>query len=436
MADSTGRSSSPARLARIGGVIGAVLALGGISASRSDAAVPGGASHEQESVAPRARASWRDRTREVAGAEGVEVRSDLSRERTAAMLAAETAALRRLVDPWGPPAGPRRLWCFASRRDFEDVLRTEFGVDARGREAVLVEHRGARLVAVCDAAVAEDRLARDLAAAIAERHLLERCPSAPPWLRAALPAWFGEAIAYGRWRPGLVGSSMQESSASAAAEGRLIGADRVIALDGTGWRANDAGGSGSLQRAESAALLATLIGDPSDRSAAAQARRAALGRWWRDVASGREPREAWSDVFGASLAPSILEAIRDTMTRAPSDLEQAIREARWLAEGRLHLEARGETEMDPSELRPRLLELGFSIQEPCVGSTGRCGWAADPRQTPRWSPALHPVDASPDPPGLDRVATWSGAVGPSLLEVIWTRPQDGGWRYAIRIGGT
>ncbi len=351
------------------------------------------------------------------------------------MVAAEAAALRRLIDPWGQPAGARRLWCFASRGEFEDVLRTEFGADARGREAIFIEHRGDRLVAICDAAVAEDRLARDLAAAIAEQHLIERWPAAPPWLRAAVPSWFGEAMAYGRWQPGLVGASMQESIGAAAREGRLIGTDRVLELDRSAWRANEAAGSGALQQAESTALLATLLGDPADRSTAAQARRAALGRWWRGVLSGGNPRRVWSEVFGTRLAPPMLEAVQATMTRSPSGLEQAIREARWLAEGRLHLEARGETVEDPAALRLRLLESGFSIQEPCVASSGRCSWSPALATEPAWSPTLRPVEAASEPSPLGPEATWSGAVGPSLLEVVWTRPQDGGWRYAIRVRG-
>lgn len=422
-----------ARRILLGTILAAMLMGPGTAADSAVGSDPEWRAFELQESPPRARAAWRDRTREVAAAGGVTVRSDLSPERTAAMLAGESAALRRLVDPWGQPAGLRRLWCFASRREFEDVLRTEFGADARGREAIFIEHRGDRLVAVCDAAVAEDRLARDFAAAIAERHLLERCPSAPPWLRAALPAWFGEAMAYGAWQPGLVGASRQESLAAAAAEGRLIGTDRVIALDRVGWRANESAGSGDLQASEATALLATLIGEPSDRSSAAQARRAALGRWWRGVVSGREPRAAWQEIFGASLAPPMVEAVRTTMTRSPGELEQAIREARWLAEGRLHLEARGETLQDPGTLRTRLLELGFTIEEPCIAATGRCAWLPTPEATPRWSPTLRASDASPDLSTRDREATWTGAVGPSLLEVIWTRPQEGGWRYAIRV---
>ena len=123
------------------------------------------------------------------------------------------------------------------------------------------------------------------------------------------------------------------------------------------------------------------------------------------------------------------------MTRPPSDLERAIREARWLAEGRLHLEARGETVEDPETLRARLLESGFSIQEPCVASTGRCSWSPALATEPAWSPTLRPIYASNEQPPPDREPRWSGAVGPSLLEVVWTRPGGGGWRYAIRVRG-
>ena len=430
----TPRTSIFARLTLSGAVLAAILTQTGIATEPSVVPAAARPTIKVQETVPQARAAWRDRTREVPAAGGVQVRSDLSPERTAAMVAAESAALRRLVDPWGQPAGARRLWCFASRREFEDVLRTEFGADARGQEAVLIEHRGVRLVAICDAAVAEDRLARDLAAAIAERHLLERCPSAPPWLRAALPAWFGEAMAYGRWQPGLVSASRQESLAAAAAEGRLIGLDRVVVLDRPGWRANEAAGSGALQEAEATALLATLLGEASDRSKAAQARRAALGRWWRGVVSGQPPQQAWSEVFGARLASPMVEAVRATMSRPPGDLEAAIREARWLAEGRLHLEARGETEPDPATLRTRLLESGFSIQEPCVASTGRRDWRPTPQAASRWSPKLRGDRPTQDPGVADAEAAWSGAVGPSLLEVIWTRMPEGGWRYAIRTG--
>ena len=429
------RTRTAARPVRLGLAAGCLASAMASQTGFALAAMPASLGREQQDPAPRARAAWRDRTREVSTTGGASVRSDLSPERTATMVAAESAALRRLVDPWGQPAGARRLWCFASRGEFEDVLRTELGADARGREAIFIEHRGDRLVAACDAAVAEDRLARDLAAAIAERHLLERLPAAPPWLRAAVPSWFGEAMAYGRWQPGLVGASMQESIGAAARERRLIGADRVLELDRNAWRANEAAGSGATQQAESAALLATLLGDPADRSAAAQARRAALGRWWRGVLSGGNPRRVWSEVFGTRLAPPMLEAVQATMTRPPSDLERAIREARWLAEGRLHLEARGETVEDPETLRARLLESGFSIQEPCVASTGRCSWSPALATEPAWSPTLRPIDASNEQPPPDREPRWSGAVGPSLLEVVWTRPGGGGWRYAIRVRG-
>lgn len=386
---------------------------------------------------PRAQAAWRDRTSEVGLAEGASVRSDLSRERTSAILAAESAALRRLVDPWGQPAGGRRLWCFASRGEFEDTLRAEFGVDARGREAVFIDHRGDRLIALCDAAVAEDRLARDLAAAIAERHLVGRTAATPPWLRVALPRWFGEAMAYGGWQPGFVGASEQESLAAAAKAGRLIGADRVIALDRVAWRANDAAGSGPLQEAEAVALLSSLIGERADREAGAAARRAALGRWWRQVESGSEPRRAWADLFGVPLAAPVREALEATMARSPSDLERAVREARWLAEGRLHLEARGETMADPAELRQRLFDSSYMLEEPCVAANGRCPWRPAAIESMAWSPALaasRPETGDSSKPA-DRLEGWVGAVGPTLLEVRWTRTADGGWRYAIRVGG-
>ncbi|MGA1058696.1 MAG: hypothetical protein ACO3Y3_13490 [Phycisphaerales bacterium] len=391
---------------------------------------------ERQDAPPRARASWRDRTREVAAAGGVSVRSDLSADRTATLAAAESAALRRLIDPWGQPRGGRRLWGFATRGAFEATLRTEFGGDARGREVVLVDHRGDRLVAVCDAGVAEDRLAHDLAAAIAERHLIERWPAASPWLRAALPAWFGEAMAYGGWHPGLANASRQESLAAAASAGRLIGVDRVIALDRLAWRANEAGGSGPLQEAEAVALLATLLGDPSDRSAGATGRRAAMGRWWRQVQSGTDPRRAWGEVFGVPLAVPVREAVESTMARSPSELERAIREARWLAEGRLHLEARGETIADPAEVRQRLLDSGFALEDACVAASGRCGWRPSTDESPVWSPSRRSTPQGDEPSAQSpSVDVWSGAVGTTLLEVRWTRSADGGWRYAIRIGG-
>lgn len=376
-----------------------------------------------------ARAAWPDRTREVAVGDGVLVRSDLPESRTRAMLAAEIAALRRLSDPWGPPAGSRRIWCFASRREFEDVLRTAFGADARGREAVFIEHRGERIVALCDAAVAEDRLARDFAAAIAERHLVERMPAAPPWLRSALPQWFGDAMAHGGWHPGLTDASRQESLASAASDARLVGIDRLVRADRASWKANEAGGSGPLQQAEAAAFLATLLGDPADRSAAAAARRAALGRWWRLAGSGAEPVRAWHDTFGAALSAPLLEATQMTMTRPPTEAERALREARWLAEGRLHLEVRGESLEDPAALRTRLLERGFTIDAPCIDSAGRCRWRPDPAATPDWSPRSQPLD----PGDVGASVAWSDAVGPWLVEIVWSRPQGSGWRYALRL---
>jgi hypothetical protein len=409
-------------------------ASGGRGSSAEAVAVAG------QDPPPQTRAAWRDRTTEVSVAASASIRSDLPRDRTSALLAAESAASRRLGDLWGPTSPDRRLWCFASRGEFEDTLRTEFGVDARGVEAVFIDRRGDRLVAVCDAAVSEDRLARDLAAAIAERHLLERAPAAPPWLRSALPAWFGEAMAYGGWHPGIVGASIRESLVAAAAAGRLVGIDRVVALDLAGWRANDAAGSGPLQESEAVALLSTLVGDRSERDAAAAARRMALGRWWRQLQAGVEPRGAWMEIFGVPLAAPVRAAVEATMARSPSDLERAIREARWLAEGRLHLEARGETVEEPEELRRRLFESGYSLEEPCIAASGRCPWRPAAVDSMVWSPTLAASPVEGGAPTAGRPAdggreVWTGAVGPTLLEVRWTRSTAGGWRYSIRADG-
>ncbi len=436
-------SPMAARIARSGipvSTLLAAMAAGPALAGVLHAATPVGRVVASQDSPSQVRAAWRDRTTEVAVAAGVSVRSDLPRDRTSAVLAGESAAVRRLVDLWGQPSAARRLWCFASRGDFEDTLRTEFGVDARGREAVFIDHRGDRLVAVCDAAVAEDRFARDLAASIAERHLLDQGPAAPPWLRAALPAWFGEAMAYGRWNPGIVGASTRESLAAAATAGRLIGIDRVIALEPGSWRANQSAGSGPLQAAEAVALLSTLIGDPADRDAAAAARRMALGRWWRQLQAGVEPRGAWMEVFGVPLAAPVRAAVEATMARSPSDLERAIREARWLAEGRLHLEARGETVEEPEELRRRLFESGYSLEEPCIAASGRCPWRPAAVDSMVWSPTLAASPVEGGAPTAGRPAdggreVWTGAVGPTLLEVRWTRSTAGGWRYSIRADG-
>ncbi len=378
---------------------------------------------------PRAVASWIDRTAPKAIDGNFAIRSDLPEGRTRGIANAATSMRRDLAARLGGARSPNavQLWLFASRSEFEGTLRSELGVDARGHDAVAAPRRGDRVVALCDATPNEQTVLTALARAIAEDHLTALAPNAPPWLVSGLPRWYAGVVdplaGAGSGNPP---QPLRSSLATAMRQGRAIGVIRLVGLDRQRWNANLAAGSGPLQDAESWALVATLLDGSRSDGAKSRELRGCFERWFADLQRGSDPVSAWQARFPPDATAALERAHDQLVARESTQLDAAIREARWLAEGWIDRLAKGEPAIDLSELRSHLLATGFAVDEECLGPSGRCPWHPEAGAEPAW----RPTSGRATSPWLE---VWGGVVAGRRLEVRWAEPVPGGRRYELRV---
>jgi len=348
-------------------------------------------------------ASWFDRTRDRTSA-GWTVRSDLDAISTKEILTEIDRLGRVFATRLGDSGGRRRLWCFSRRRDAEDTVRVRLGdrldperhasfvVDpVAGREGVFVvrPRRG-------DVAVWRDEIAAAVAAAA-----MSRRPQCPPWLAHGIVEWFRWATSDASLEGVRPPPGVRRDLRDAWREGRRLGADRLTRLDDRGWAANEALGSGPLQRAEAGVLVASLLADPATRPGV-------LGMLATPRTPGASPDETFRATWPGLSRGELDEAMDRLVAPEATPLEHGLLELSWLADGRASLESDPPTA--PAALRKRLLETEFPGSVPCLTEEGRCS-TSPPEAIVAWEEF-----------GDDR---WVGRVGPWSLTLEWRTASDG-----------
>lgn len=348
---------------------------------------------------PPLRASWIDRTRPT-NIEGWLVRSDLEDRTTREVLVELSRLGRRFTETFGPVGGRLRVWCFANRGEASDAVRTLLGGELEdSRQAAYVPDpvagRGG-VVVVAPVSGAVSALRGDIARAMSAFGMASR-PDVPPWLAHGVAEWSAWSVLPTTPFEGVVPpASLRVALREAGRQGRWLGVDRLVRLDGQAWRANELAGTGPLQRAEAGILTGVLLAGPETRRS--------LKRMLESAAPpGATPMTTWR-TNGPSVPPAALdEAVRAVANRPTTRLETVMREAAWLAEGRARL-SDGEDAATPEQLRERLRTGEVDLAEACLLGSGRC-----PMPTPE--PVVEWTVTSPN--------RWSGRADSWEIALAW-----------------
>jgi len=357
----------------------------------------------QKTSAPPLEAAWIDRTTPRL-VDGWAVRSDLDRASTSAVLAELAALGRRFTDRFGPVSGRLQVWLFANATEASDTVRTLLGspLDA-DRQAAFVQDPvggGDGIVVVVPRSGDASLLHADLARAVAEYGTStggrEQRPL-PPWLAHGIVEWFSWAdspmAAIEGVRPP---ASLRRAVREAEREGRRFGVERLIRLDGPSWAANEAAGSGPLQRAEAGALVTVLMDSEKTRTGVQRMLTARMP-------PGTSPLVQWSRAWPGMPPEAFGRSVSRLFEPETSGLEAAFREAVWLADGRPRLQD-GAAASSPEKVRAAIIGEDLGAFESCLAASGRCRMAT-PEPVVEWD-RLEPT-------------SWAGRAGRWRLRLEW-----------------
>ncbi|MDA1008349.1 MAG: DUF1570 domain-containing protein [Planctomycetota bacterium] len=414
-----------------------------------------------------ARASWWDRTspdaRGPSTSRHYRIRSDLPAEvtqRYAAHMDTMYDEYMRRLDSLRlrtPPA--LDVMMFATRQDYLDTLRTQFGIDGSGSGGMFfVCPRGAALAFFAEG-VPDQRVLH-----VMQHEGFHQAAHAyfgsdlPPWLNEGLAEFFGEAILLdksvilGQSRPQVV-----TAVGEAAKSGNHIPFLDLLAMTHDSWNQNVASGKAELQYNQSWSMVHFLVYGDDARY------QKHFERLLHLLNGGALPLNAFEQAFGLTNAADVRifeEAwARFALSMQPSPFATALERGEFLAEGIRFLHAKDIRPATLADLKSALQSDKFTYE---VGSHGYKrvlsadddtlfelpGIVADPNEKKPLKKKkmaegfnLVPVDlkklskkqraleeAAPSPPAIVTVG-----LKPSEFKIVWERTADSAiaWRIDL-----
>lgn len=257
---------------------------------------------------------------------------------------------------------------FAKERDYLEVLRNRYGVNATGSGGMFFITPAGAALAFFTESLPRSRVLHVVQHEGFHQYAHSRfAGKLPPWVNEGLAEFFGEAIVVdGRVIVGQASAGAAASVRTAVERGTTVPFLRMLTMDGDQWNANVRSGNASVQYVQAWAMVQYLGWADGGRH------QRPFEAYLRMLHAGVPSERAFVQAFGTNDIDSFERAWKDWAKELqPTAFAGAAARLTFLAEGLRTLSRDGIAVDSLEDALARLKERGFSVEVTIHGRTER-----------------------------------------------------------------